>query len=90
MRRQRQGALGGWRGEVAAAGIQKQLGQQQECREQMDRGFATQRNQGWLGGSSGTTGYAQHMRAEIQEKEGMGSTGAEEARESAGCRRQQG
>lgn len=29
---------------MAAAGIQKQLGQQQECREQMDRGFDTQKS----------------------------------------------
>lgn len=40
--------------------------------------------------SSGRTRHAQHVRAEIQGKEAMESTGAEEARESVESRQQQG
>jgi len=44
--------------------------------------FDFQRNQGWMEGSSGRTGHAQCVGAEIQGKEEMEPTGAEEARES--------
>lgn len=43
-----------------------------------------ERNQGWVEVHSGRTGHGQHIRAEIQGKEGMESPGAQEARESAG------
>lgn len=43
-----------------------------------------ERNQGWMEVLSGRTGHGQHMRAEIQGKEGMESPRVQEARESAG------
>lgn len=56
----------------------------------MDRRFDIQKSKGWMEVSSGRTVHVHHVRAELQSNEGMDATGAEEIRQSAESRQQQG